>query len=124
MALCASCQRISSQAMPLERGTAIGAYEMLSQLDEDAAILFQHLQRPLGTSLVAVLQQPFLLLRVLDLLPLVQRRPVVVDADEQRRRDSARPLRRFVALLDVIGEGEQPYAGRATTGREDHDPPP
>lgn len=49
------------------------AYQVLSQLDEYAAILFQDLECPLGTSLVAALQQRALLLLILDLIPLVQR---------------------------------------------------
>jgi hypothetical protein len=92
---------------------------MLAEFDEYRAILFQHFQCPLCATLVAVLQSPGVLFRVIALVlegnPIAGEESVLLFEEHklcilvyihrQAAQHSPRPLRRLVAMLDVVREG-------------------
>lgn len=112
---------------------------MLAELDKDAAVLLKNMQCPQGASFMASFDESILLVYIIDLVLMTEGFAVtavvstptvnlytyffhavvysLINTDNKCRGNSACPLDSFVALLDVVGKGQDRCCGRTTACR-------
>lgn len=149
----ALCDRLVSRFLSdwmLTRVIGLSSYQVLSELDKDAAILLQHLEGSLGASLVTCFEYLILPFLVINRSLCVESRPVtiqpklahhrlaatcllpcfetermrhsLINADRQRSNDPTSSLRGLVAVLDFVGKGQRRRTGRCSGRCEQNQP--